>query len=344
MERALICCLPKDIVLLLFLEWLDGPSACALASTCKKFRRHFYQLKAKQRLEIRLRPLDREHKAKLVLQTQVEVCIHCFQPYLRTQRHCCLGTLKRDIGRPLSEKCKTCSSSGESADLFPWRSSPKLWLECFTCQNSITIASWIGKDMQCVYCGIRCDSCQGLVVVCPYCEEGPMSHIDFKWHLQEACTGNSWARWAQKRILPSSVGFQKCLVPGCGKKFRRRKFLDNHMQLVHLLSLAELGWAASVWKRKTFTCPLCQQVFPAILDRERHIKQKHKTMYPRRINGSGVKDERFPFSCPKCREDLSYREIYTHTCSAVLERPSQVDAFSRQRSLQRRYRRLMVEK
>lgn len=163
--------LPKDLKHYFIVEWLDGPTACALISTCKACNE---LVSLKERLWLRLRERDSEYYIRKK-RAHIQFCNRCLNP-LNTHCHCRFNYLKK----PNYSICKGCSQKGPYKAYQPWLLCGSVFrLECVSCKCEFLTRPtssdnvWLASESCCLRddcSGILCNECSPLVFKCDRCE------------------------------------------------------------------------------------------------------------------------------------------------------------------------------
>lgn len=172
--------LPKDILRIIILEYLDGPSACSFVQSCSKLAdilnikqryivRHkhanaiellkYARIQVHQQLELEIQRIKKEYQRRI---DNSWVCETCNRLYINYSGRCC--NLK--CGKDRIVKCK-CGVSDKESVLRPWVSDKHGRVPCFNCGYIINARieaysselGLIGYSDKCIHCGIYCPQC-----------------------------------------------------------------------------------------------------------------------------------------------------------------------------------------
>jgi hypothetical protein len=209
--------LPLDIVRHILFVYLDGPSACAFASTCRRVHR---SLTSQQRMDLRLRPRDVRWYVERA-RANAYVCRHCFNVFTSKEAsrgHPCPPCLKKRLKKreaPLC--CKRCNFTGPGRALMPWlyvkvaHLNQHVMRACYFCKCSQCSARFnmtephiyeICRDISgCMRCGVRCPKCLGFVTVCKVCNAFEGDAPEMARHMTTAHM--TWLTWLGKALMKS---------------------------------------------------------------------------------------------------------------------------------------------
>jgi len=285
---------------------MDGPTACAFMSVCKRFTANSLKIPFHLHLKIRLKPRNNSEKLE-ALRKKLTICERCFVPYYSDKNHVCASPAAEKI------KCNTCSTYAMPRDLRPWckdsgEKIPDFYLRCVGCDEKIDVDKWLGIKQNCMTCGIRCDSCFGLIKICEYCGVRVIS-IEMKNHIEDECTQTSWQRWVGHKL-----GYRELVTHCnyCSDQFLSPEKYHSHLVSLHFIHPRELTWSGNLVKlHQKLECPLCDKWFTSVIVRQTHIELHRQK--------SAFKN----FHCPDCKNVLNINELYSHkaVCQG-LERPT----------------------
>ena len=115
----------------------------------------------------------------------------------------------------------------------------------------------------------------GKPYTCPSCQKSFNNIRSFGTHVQNKCAGESIehlkAKWKKENNMFT------CLVPGCGKAWKRKETLYSHHQKEHLQGIT-----------CPFKCDQCDKTFYMRGLLNNHIKEEHQTTFCE-LCGKGVK-------------------------------------------------------
>jgi hypothetical protein len=179
-----------DLVRTLLFRYLDGPSACALLQTCRRFH-YFLKDDIAGLVRVRFAPRDDLFFALRVLR-KAHVCVSCSG--INACKPNCLPLLRSGEcrGRRVVKDacCYRCQKRVRTRDAMPWVVHLYPAVSCVTCKKQLDLRTESAERREtsgCMLCGVVCRVCNGSYVVCGIdgCREEVKAHLVRRHREQE---------------------------------------------------------------------------------------------------------------------------------------------------------------
>jgi len=155
----------KDLLKLVLFTYLDGPAACALLQTCKRFNQ---VVTDEERLALRLRPIDMDWKLRQVRQA-AWICQRCFKIFQSIDHADCDCDYIAKISN-----CESCGKPEVNYSRRPWMKLTVVIIKCTKCDLVVNTGKIVRKSdlkyLGCMSCGFICLMCAGRLVKCNKCD------------------------------------------------------------------------------------------------------------------------------------------------------------------------------
>lgn len=154
--RLFLC---PDLVRMLLFQYLDGPSACNLLRTCRRFH-YFMKHDYKGLKRLRFAPKDHNFYIKRVLE-RAHVCVKCYGI------NKCYRGCNSDQDSEFFVRCGRCSVRGNIEDMQPWLVHLyPVGIKCWRCKRKLDMQTDHRDTSGCLKCGITCRVCNGKYDIC----------------------------------------------------------------------------------------------------------------------------------------------------------------------------------